>query len=284
MHSYKYNYSSLKESQVYGPNKLNILKIMGTKCILTDFAILLGGCPYEEDYMELKDRTCFWTIESKFKNGYVPCVNGLGKYQTIESFLRQSCLRPAVYFSDTNFISNFIKEESKGLLEIEFGVYPQYVFDIEEEHEIKEALAEGNVEETGKVYITDSRVWNDFKKEFEPREHKEYEYRGKKFIIAKYNEEDPCKLSNGKVYRKGDEVVVKVSPIKWLVDEEEKLILSKNALVAGIRNCESKDIYGYKSTEANMFLNEHFAKDINPGYIYKKDKEQNIKVKSKLHE
>ena len=81
-----------------------------------------------------------------------------------------------------------------------------------------------------------------------------------------------------------NEVVVKVSPIKWLVDEEEKLILSKNALVAGIRNCESKDIYGYKSTEANMFLNEHFAKDINPGYIYKKDKEQNIKVKSKLHE
>ena len=33
-----------------------------------------------------------------------------------------------------------------------------------------------------------------------------------------------------------------------------------------------------------MFLNEHFAKDINPGYIYKKDKEENIKVKSKLHE
>lgn len=43
MHSYKYNYSSLEESQVYGPNKLNILNIMGTKCIITDFAILLGG-------------------------------------------------------------------------------------------------------------------------------------------------------------------------------------------------------------------------------------------------
>lgn len=67
MHSYKYNYSSLKESQVYGPNQSKIFKIIDKKCTLTDFAILLGGCPYEEDYMELKDRTCFWTIESKFK-------------------------------------------------------------------------------------------------------------------------------------------------------------------------------------------------------------------------
>ena len=58
------NFTFLTEDQIFGNNQLDILKRYGTKCAITDFAILLGGYVSSSYYTSEgdngKNRTGWW--------------------------------------------------------------------------------------------------------------------------------------------------------------------------------------------------------------------------------
>ena len=61
------NFTFLTDEQIFGNDRLDILKKYGTKCAITDFSILLGG--YVSDYYtsegnSRKDRTGWWWTKS----------------------------------------------------------------------------------------------------------------------------------------------------------------------------------------------------------------------------
>lgn len=71
----------LTEEQIYGKNQLDIIKKYGSKCAITDFAILLGGYVAQDYYTSegktLKDRTgWWWTKTPAYDNARVVDKNG----------------------------------------------------------------------------------------------------------------------------------------------------------------------------------------------------------------
>lgn len=58
------DFTFLEENQIFGDTQLDIFKKYGTKCGITDFAILLGGYVadgiYTSEGNTLKDRTGWW--------------------------------------------------------------------------------------------------------------------------------------------------------------------------------------------------------------------------------
>lgn len=66
------NFIFLKEEQIFGKNKLDIFEKYGTKCAITDFAILLGGYVatgfYTNEGSSRKDRTGWWWTQTPEDN------------------------------------------------------------------------------------------------------------------------------------------------------------------------------------------------------------------------
>ena len=153
-----------------------------------------------------------------------------------------------------------------GILEIEYGEYPQFA--------VKKSIATGLEQEytnrrlrtTGKTYTTDSVAYNSYDTKYQAQQHIEYEYKNKKYVRVKANtcfDKKKVTLSNEEEYKNGDYVWIEVAPIKWLVDEKEKMLIAKNALFAGVQFNNSNRYNGdFKNTDIKKFMDTHFAKDI----------------------
>ena len=179
---------------------------------------------------------------------------------------RSNGIRPVLsYAKIKDDISNEIINED-GIKEVEYGEYPQYVVNKKLQDELEELYENNKLIETGKTYTTDSRKHNEYEKDFLPQEHMEYGFGGKKYVRVKAN---PCRngsfftLSNGEMYINDDYVWVEVSKVKWLVDEENDIVISKNILVAGIQFNNDENYTGYfENSNMYKFLNTYFIKDI----------------------
>lgn len=60
------NFTFLTEEECTGNNQLEVIRKIGTKAAITDFAILLGGYVSDENHLDtdtsLEGRTgCYWT-------------------------------------------------------------------------------------------------------------------------------------------------------------------------------------------------------------------------------
>ena len=75
-------FSLLSDEQTFGSQKIDIIRQMGTKCAITDFAILLGafvsGYYHVDDDSSLKDRTGWWYLSSSDGDGDVRGVSTYG--------------------------------------------------------------------------------------------------------------------------------------------------------------------------------------------------------------
>jgi len=99
---------------------------------------------------------------------------------------------------------------------------------------------------------------------FKPRQYKEYEYRGKKYIRC----DKPCfpdelsKLSNGEAPRADTTYWVEVRPIEWLVDPTGTWI-SKKALLAGIPFDTQYHYLGdFSKTFMKRYLDTYFVNEM----------------------
>ena len=272
------NLTFLTEEQCEGREKLGILQKREAKAAMTDFSILLGG---EVDRWHidgddsLGGRTGYYLLKSDY-DGHVVIVDTLvgdDILTTVEAVKRTPGARPALSISSisripTNGGSGAPKRAGDGVLEVEYGYYPQKAVSRDMQEKLERAFARRSLSRTGKKYTTDSRKYDECDEVFSPRQHEEFQLDGKKYVRVEANSYfggDEFELSNGESYSDGNPVWVEVAPVKWLVDERARLMLTDKIIFAGVQFDHIRDDYrteDFDKTDIKTFMDEYFSKEL----------------------
>ena len=255
----------LSDKQVFGSQKLETISKTRNQCPVTDFAIALGASVCEEHLerdKSLKGRlSTYYVLSSKEGTASVSMIDYRGNRSWCLSGSRSMSIRPVLYSEN---LKDFLKRSSinqEDCLEVEFGEYPQdavgrLTATLEEKYQKQE------LQRAEKIYTIDRKKGYDIEG-FIPQPIEKYEYNGKKYVRIIYQNDFSHILSNEKRYHKGDFLWLEISPIKWIIEEKGKLLISKKVLVSGVRFCKNEEYQGdLKQTEVYQFLNEYFAKEI----------------------
>ena len=267
------DFTFLTEEQYFGDDKLDILEKRGTKAAITDFSILLGA--YVSDYhidndSSLEGRTgYYWTKSDDGDNdARVVDDNGTSDYGFVST--RHGGARPALPFSSISSIptnGESGKRARDGVLEVEYGYYPQKAVSRDMQDRLERAYKSGTISKTRNSYTTDSRKYNAYDEKFLAKQHEEYEYNGKRYVRVEANsdfEGGEFQLSNGESYRDGDNVWVEVQPVKWLVDERAKVMITDKLIFSGVqfnytRNYHTRD---FDKTDIKTFMDRYLSRDL----------------------
>ena len=267
------DFTFLTEEQYFGDDKLDILEKRGTKAAITDFSILLGA--YVSDYhidndSSLEGRTgYYWTKSDDGDNvARVVYVDGYGLNNYVDR--RDGGARPALPFSSISSIptnGESGKRARDGVLEVEYGYYPQKAVSRDMQDRLERAYKSGTISKTRNSYTTDSRKYNAYDEKFLAKQHEEYEYNGKRYVRVEANfdfEWGEIQLSNGESYRDGDNVWVEVQPVKWLVDERAKVMITDKLIFSGVqfnytRNYHTRD---FDKTDIKTFMDRYLSRDL----------------------
>ena len=266
----------LSEGQIWGNNsepQLEVLKKYGRKAASTDLCVLTGSflfqsinCNIDEDRSLTGRISCFWTRSDDGDND-VCMVNQFGNREGLFRYVRIVAVRPTLQSSVFFFqISQNRVSGYNGTEEVEFGEYPQNVADSRMQNILESEYKRG-MNKTGRSYTFNSVKNDDYDTGFKPVTYEEYEYQGKDYIRIKANfgySGGKFMLSNGVEYRNGDYVWVEVSPVKWLIDDENNQLISKKGLVSGIRFLDIKTEYkgDFDRTEMKEYLDKYMVKDL----------------------
>ncbi len=267
------NITFLTQEQCFEREKLDIIKKRGTKAAITDFSILLGG--YVSGYHidsddSLEGRTGYYWTKSDDGDNDARVVNGIGDRYCRNVDERDGGARPALPFSSissipTNGVSG--KRARDGILEVEYGYYPQKAVSKDMQLKLEQAFKSGRLSRTGKGYTTDSKKYDDYDEKFEPKKHEEYQYDGKRYVRVETNsyfDGGEFQLSNGERYKDGDYVWVEVSPVKWLVDEKAKIMLTEKLIFAGVQFKATRDYHtrDFDKTDIKTFMDKYLSKEL----------------------
>ena len=202
-------------------------------------------------------------------------------------------IRPALLFSSLDLIprniSSSIKEKN-GVLEVDYGYYPQDAAPKEIQEELENIFQDGKLLETGNSYTTDSNldaIDGDEINTFRPRKYQEYEYKSKRYVrvqintiyVQHYTWDHGVILSNGEEYINGAYVWIEVLPLKWLIDEKSRRMITEKVILSGVIFTKLKDDdyyfnpkYDYYTnkfhkTTIKRFMNKYLSKEIEQGVI-----------------
>ena len=271
------NLTFLTREQCFESEKLDILQKRETKAAITDFSILLGGWVDSNKYYwhidgddSLEGRTGFYWTKSDDGDNDARVVDGSGRRSCHNVLERGGGARPALPFSSissipTNGVSG--KRAGDGVLEVEYGFYPQKAVSKDMQERLERAFKSGSLSRTGKNYTTDSRRYDDYDAEFSPKQHQEYQYNGKRYVRVEANSDfggGEFQLSNGEKYRDGDNVWVEVSPVKWLVDERAKIMLTDKLIFSGVQFNHTRDYHtrDFDKTDIKTFMDRYLSRDL----------------------
>ena len=264
------NFTFLTEKQIFGDNKLDIIKKYGTKCAITDFSILLGGYISDGHYSiegnTRKTRTgCWWTKSADKSNDiYLADFDGSRDSSPVKD--RSNGARLVLSYSSIKSNSSNVVSSTNGIKKIEYGKYPQTIVAENYSCELEKAYNDGNLRTTGKSYTTDSVSTRDYTESFKARTHTEYEYGGSKYIrfVGDLNCEEEV-LSDGREIKSGSPYWIRVEPITWLVDEKADIALSEKILFSGVQFKNDKHYNGnFDETDIKQFMDRDFSKEIVP--------------------
>ena len=130
---------------------------------------------------------------------------------------------------------------------------------------LEELYEQNLLNKTGKIYTADSINPLDAYTEFEYRNFDEYEYEGSKYIRFVTNEfTEAFKLSDETVIEKDKVYYLKVEPIKWIVDKNADIVISKDILFAGIQMDKEINNWDprFESTQMKGYLDAYFYDEI----------------------
>lgn len=193
-------YTFLTEDQIFN-DTIEVIEKRGTKATITDFSIILGGHHHHyyhhRDYYNyggqeetLKGGTGWYWTKSDNGNGKVYVVDGNGDRNVGTANMRIGGARPVIQFSSIdNIPTNGLpaRRSDDGILEIEYGYYPQQAVSNELKGRLESAYQNNEIRKTGNSYTTDS-VWifdgRDVSQPFQPQKHKEYEYERKEICAC----------------------------------------------------------------------------------------------------
>ena len=266
------NFTFLTQEQCFKNDKLDIFEKRGTKAAITDFSVLLGGWVWEhaENDSSLEGRTgCYWTkSDDGDTNARVVEDDGSSCRRNVQK--RYIGARPALPFSSIGSIptnGESVKRARDGILEVEYGYYPQKAVSKDMQERLERAYRSGSISKTRNSYTTDSIAYNEYDTSFQPQTHQEYEYNGKRYVRVEansYYDGGDLTLSNGEQYRDGDNVWVEVQPVKWLVDEKSRMMITEKIIFAGVqfnkeRNYHTRD---FDRTDIKTFMDRYLSKDL----------------------
>ena len=267
------NFTFLTEEQCFGNDKLDILEKRGTKAAITDFSVLLGG--WVSDYhvdndSSLEGRTCWYWTKSDDGDNDARVVDDHGSGSCIHVYKRNGGARPALPFSSISNIptnGESGKRARDGILEVEYGYYPQKAASKDMQERLERAYRSGSISKTRNSYTTDSRKYDAYGEKFLAKQHEEYEYNGKRYVRVEANSDfggNRFTLSNGEQYRDGDNVWVEVSPVKWLVDEREKVMLTDKLIFSGVQFNHTRDYHtrDFDKTDIKTFMDRYLERDL----------------------
>ena len=150
---------------------------------------------------------------------------------------------------------------------MEYGYYPQKAVSKDMQERLERAFKSRSLSRTGNSYTTDSRKYDEYDEEFLPRQHQEYEYNGKRYVRVEANSNysgNEFELSNGEKYQDGDYVWIEVSPVKWLVDEKAKIMITEKLIFAGVQFKHTRDYHtrDFDKTDIKIFMDTYLEKDL----------------------
>ena len=155
------NFTFLTQEQCFGSDKLDILKKRGIKAAITDFSILLGA--YVSDYhidndSSLEGRTGYYWTKSDDGDNDARVVDDPGSSYCILVDERSGGARPALPFSEVSSIptnGESGKRAKDGVLEVEYGYYPQKAVSRDMQERLERAYRSGNISKTRNNYTID---------------------------------------------------------------------------------------------------------------------------------
>ena len=239
----------LEENQTFGKNQLEILKKYGTKCAITDYAILKGGYVangiFVNDEESLKMRTGYWWTKTPYE-GYALAVDYDGNRNRSLITVSYGGFRPALpYSAIKSFVSNVVRGP-KNVLIGEFAWYPG-------------EIAPQNIREELELLYQQGEL-----KEQECESYKWVLYKEKRYARVKSEEQaNNEKLSDGTTVIPSNYYWVEVEPNKILIDEEKDIALFEKIVFSGIPfKSEGKYKGDFANTDIGIYLKEVFARDI----------------------
>ena len=148
------DFTFLTEEQYFGDDKLDILEKRGTKAAITDFSILLGA--YVSDYYidndsSLEGRTGYYWTKSDDGNNDARVVRVTGNRFCDNVSRRDGGARPALPFSEVSSIptnGESGKRARDGVLEVEYGYYPQKAVSRDMQDRLERAYKSGTISKT----------------------------------------------------------------------------------------------------------------------------------------
>ena len=267
------DFTFLTEEQCFGNDKLDILKKRGTQAAITDFSILLGA--YVSDYhidndSSLEGRTGWYWTKSDDGDNDARVVGGGGSSCYSGVSIRIGGARPALPFSSISSIptnGESGKRARDGILEVEYGYYPQKAVAKDMQERLERAYKNRTISRTKNSYTTDSVAYDNYDTSFQPQVHQEYEYNGKRYVRVKANscfKGDNFTLSNGEYYRDGDNVWVEVQPVKWLVDEKSHMMITEKLIFAGVQFNKESNYHteDFDKTDIKTFMDRYLSRDL----------------------
>ncbi len=263
------HFTLLTKDQVYG-NSLNLFKRHDVKkySSFTDFSVLLGGRVFVNDYNSTQNNYGWWWLKDFHSNPSLACcVQNLGELDSLYIGDRICGVRPAVKYSEiATFCSKVIFDKDK-VVEVQYGEYPQYAVSEEIASLLENEFLCNDIEKTGRVFTTDSYKFNNHSDSFKPRTFEEYSHFGRhfiRFVADSHFSRSMLRDSRNVVYDKS--YWIEVSPVVWLVDEDNDIAIAKDILCAGIQFDHVDNNYqydgDYEKAIIKQFLDNYFSKEI----------------------
>ena len=260
-------FTFLTKEQCFESDKLDILEKRGTKAAITDFSILLGGGFDRAQSLEGRAGDYWLKSEDGWNGARTVDTDGYSMSGPVKQRLYGA--RPALLLSSISSIptnGESGKRARDGVLEVEYGYYPQKAVSRDMQEKLERAFQGKSLSRTGNKYTTDSRKYDEYDEEFSPKQHEEFQLDGKRYVRVEANScyGDEFKLSNGESYRNGDSVWVEVAPVKWLVDERAEMMLTDKLIFSGVQfnREENYHIEDFYKTDIKKFMDTYFAREL----------------------
>lgn len=280
----------LSKEQVFGDHALQVIKKYGSQAALTDLAIVTGA--YVGDtYYHIK-----WDDTRKGRAGkqWTTTADGYGNVLTIDEigypysllrYIGEGSIRPVIDSSSYfNALYPYKKELYEGIYFCECGEYPQMAALSYLQTCLENLYLQSKLVPTGKKYTFNSLISKQSIERFHENICVEYEYEGEKYIRIKANFQETSfqKLSNKVRYKKGEYVWIKVEPVRWLLDESSKLLISEKCLVSGIEyqsDLTQQYIGNFEGASLNRYMNQYMKQELLSNVPFIEPEENFIKIK-----
>ena len=240
---------------------------MRLRCGSSDLAKLMG-CRTEKS----RNR-CVWGTSTIEKHPYGGCIFtyvdtfGTFKYVSSDSDGFFDGIRPVLSFSseeEYNKIRNRMNQNIRiqsdtNRIMLEYGMYPQNVVSSSLNKELETLFENGILKTTGNIYTTINETITCLNHPIIEKCN-EYDYNGKRYVRLDQFVGDVVNIdaSTGAILPEW----LEVSPINWIVDDENRKLISETVLTAGMNFFPADNSTNFKNSSVYKFLNDTFIREM----------------------